>query len=120
MSPQNPTLLSQLRHTVRHALSLRDRLLEIAEDLPPADRERIRQIAAKMITFGTKIREVAETLPADPEANLLEEVEDPDELRARIEAALEDYFEAALDELQEFVEERDEREEEEEDPKPAQ
>lgn len=116
MSHQNPSLLSQLRHTVRHALSLRDRLLEIAEDLPPADRERIRQIAAKMITFGTKIREVAETLPTDPDADLLEEVEDPEEVRSRIEAALEDYFESALDDLQEFVEEQ---EEEEEDPEQA-
>ncbi len=118
MPPQNPTLLSQLRHTVRHALSLRERLLEIAEDLPPADRERIRQIAGKMITFGTKIREIAETLPADPEADLLEEVEDPEELRLRIEGALEDYFESALDDLQEFVEEQDEREDD--DPEQAQ
>ncbi|HEV8580476.1 MAG TPA: hypothetical protein VGX68_15525 [Thermoanaerobaculia bacterium] len=114
MSSQKPTLLEHLRHAARQGLMLRDRLLEIAEDLPSPDRERVQQTAGKLITFGTKLREIAETLPTDPDVDVLEVVDDPDDLRAQIEGALEVYFESALDELQELIDEREERERQEE------
>jgi len=111
MSDQNPTTLyEQLRQSARQGFNLRNRLLELAEDLPSPDRERVRQTAGKIMAFCTQLREIAATLPTDPNVDLLEEVEDPDELRERIESALENYFEAALDELQEIIEESDARE----------
>jgi predicted RNase H-like HicB family nuclease len=114
MSSQKPTLLEHLRHAAKQGLMLRDRLLELAEDLPSPDRERVQQTASKLITFGTKLREIAETLPTDPDVDVLEVVDDPDELRAQIEGALEVYFESALDDLQELIDEREERERQEE------
>ena len=105
------TLREQLRQSAKQGYDLRNRLLEIAEDLPPAERERIRQTAGKILTFCTQLREIAITLPTDPAVDVLEAVEDPDELRARIEGVLENYFESALDDLQEFVDEAEEEEE---------
>jgi hypothetical protein len=111
MYDQPPSLLEYLRQSAREGLRLRDRLLELAEELESPDRERVRQTAGKLIAFGNKLREIAETLPPTPPGgDVLDEVEDPEELRARIEDALENYFEAALDELQELVDERMERE----------
>lgn len=114
MSNRNAEFLEQLKQAAREGLRLRNHLLELAEDLPSPDRERVRQTAGKLITFGTKLREIAATLPTDPD----DEVEDPDEVRARIEWALENYLEAALDELQELIDEREAREAK-DDPKPA-
>lgn len=112
MSEHNSaTLREQLRQSAKQGYDLRNRLLEIAEDLPPAERERIRQTAGKILTFCTQLREIAITLPTDPAVDVLEAVEDPDELRARIEGVLENYFESALDDLQEFVDEAEEEEE---------
>jgi hypothetical protein len=105
MSDKQSTLWEQLRQAAWQGLILRDRLLEIAEDLPSPDRERIRQTAAKMVTFGARLSEIAEKLPKDPDVDLLEALDDPDEVRESIESALEDYFEAALDELQAYVDE---------------
>jgi len=105
MSDLQPTLWEQLRQAAWQGLILRDRLLEIAEDLPSPDRERIRQTAAKMVTFGARLRDIAEQLPQDPNVDLLEALEDPDAVRVSIENALEEYFEAALDELQAYVDE---------------
>jgi hypothetical protein len=117
MSEHNSaTLREQLRQSAKQGYDLRNRLLEIAEDLPSPDRERLRQTAAKILTFCSQLREIAITLPTDPNADLFEVVEDPDALRARIEDTLENYFESALDDLQEFV---DEAEEEEKGPKQA-
>lgn len=117
MSDQNPTTLrEQLRQSAKQGFDLRNRLLEIAEDLPSPDRERIQQTAGKILTFCTQLREIAITLPTDPAVDVLEAVDDPDELRSRIEGALENFFESALDDLQEFV---DEAEGEEKDPKQA-
>ena len=114
MSNESPTTLwEQLRQAARQGLNLRNRLLEVAEDLPSPDRERVQQTAARIMTFCTKLREIAETLPTDPEVDLLEVVEDPDGLRARIESALENYFEAALDDLQTIIDDREAAEEEE-------
>ena len=116
MTDQNPTTLrEQLRQSAKQGYDLRNRLLEIAEDLPPAERERLRQTAGKILTFCTQLREIAMGLPTDPAVNLFEALEDPEEVRDRIEGALESYFESALDDLQDIVD--DMEAEEEEDPK---
>jgi hypothetical protein len=108
MTDQPSTLWGQLRQAAWQGLILRDRLLKIAEDLPSPDRERIQRTAAKFVTFGAQLREIATLLPQDPEVDLMEALEDPDAVRERIESALEDYFEAALDELQAYVDEVEE------------
>ena len=118
MPDQNPTTLrEQLRQSAKQGFDLRNRLLEIAEDLPSPDRERLQQTAAKILTFCSQLREIAITLPTDPAVDVLEAVEDPDALRARIEDTLANYFESALDDLQEFIDEAEG--EEEKGPKPA-
>lgn len=103
------SLLEQLKQAARSGLSLRDRLLEIAEDLESPDKERVQQTARKLVTFGTKLREIAAELPTGPEADDIDE-EEAAEFRARIEAALENYLEDAMDDLEELVEEREARE----------
>jgi hypothetical protein len=108
------TLYEDLRETVRHVLSLRERLLETAEDLESPDREKVQQTAARMLTFCTQLREIAKELPTDPEVDLFDAVDDPEELRTRIENALEHYFESALEDLDTLVKEREAREAEEE------
>jgi hypothetical protein len=113
MPEDNPTttLREQLRQSAKQGYDLRNRLLEIAEDLPPAERERIRQTAGKILTFCTQLREIAMVLPTDPAVDLFDALEDPEEVRERIEGALENYFESALDDLQELVDEAEEEEE---------
>jgi hypothetical protein len=118
MSDQDPTTLrEQLRQSAKQAYALRDHLLKIAEDLPSPDRERVQQMAQKVMAFCTQLREVAVTLPTDPSVDVLEAVEDPDAVRDRIESALQNYFESALDDMQEFIDEADAAEAK--DPKPA-
>jgi 5-formyltetrahydrofolate cyclo-ligase len=117
MSNQNPTLLEQLRQAAWQGLNLRNRLLEAAEDLSPRDRERVRQTAQRIMAFCTQLREIAATLPTDPDVDLLDVIDDPDDLRFRIESALENYFESALDDLQAIIDDQEVAEEE--DPEPA-
>lgn len=107
MLTPNRTLYEDLRQAAWHVLSLRDNLLKAAEALPPADREKVGQTAGKFLAFCTQLREIAATLPTDPEVDLLEEIEDPEALRDRIECALEEY-ESALEDLGELIEMSDE------------
>ena len=99
MTDQPSTLWGQLRQAAWQGLILR---------LPSPDRERIQRTAAKFVTFGAQLREIATLLPQDPDVDLMEALEDPDAVRERIESALEEYFEAALDELQAYVDEVEE------------
>jgi hypothetical protein len=116
--PDQPTttLREHLRQSAKQGYDLRNRLLELAEDLPPPERERLRQTAAKILTFCTQLREIAMGLPADPAVDLFDALDDPEEVRDRIEGALENYFESALDDLQEIVEDMEAEGEEGEEP----
>lgn len=102
MFTPNRTLYEDLRQAAWHVLGLRDRLLDAARELPPSDREQVLQTVGKFLAFCTELREIAMTLPTDPEVDLLEEVEDPEALRERIECALEEY-ESALEDLDAFI-----------------
>lgn len=107
MLTPNRTLYEDLRQAAWHVLGLRDRLLKAAEELPPSDREKVLRTAGKFLAFCTQLREIASTLPTDPEVDLLEEIEDPEALQDRIECALEEY-ESALEDLDELLEDLDE------------
>ena len=111
MLTPNRTLYEDLRQAAWHVLSLRDSLLKAAEELPASDREEVLQTAGRFLAFCTELREIAATLPTDPEVDLLEEVEDPEALRERIECALEEY-ESALEDLGAFLERSDEEDSE--------
>jgi hypothetical protein len=107
MLTPNRTLYEDLRQAAWHVLSLRDSLLKAAEALPPPDREKVIQTAGKFLVFCTRLREIAMTLPTDPEVDQLEELDDPEAVRDCIECALEEY-ESALEDLGAFIEESDE------------
>jgi hypothetical protein len=92
-----------LRQMGWEARILRDHLLKLLEDLPPAYHEKARQTVENLNAFCLQVREIAASLPSCVQVDTLDDVNRSlAEMRVRIERAQRGYLKVAITTLHEI------------------
>jgi hypothetical protein len=93
----------ELRQMVWQMLIVRDRVLKLVDCLPEPDAEKVREATGRVATLCADLREIADSLPMEKEDySDLWIVDDPDDIRSRMQRALEE-LEDVMSDLREVA-----------------